>query len=240
MFDDFAPSKLHQAFEEYGSLVSREDLTRRCRTKVTAWKWARGEMWRPEPFPGKWKLQHARWLKSWEPRRWDDLRHGIDDGGQVHVAEEWCFNGKRTNTCHAETYIVRAADSMNTVRYRYRDRGDVELLHRFEFEEGRLRRSFALGEMFCSESHFKWENGRLTNVLTVGWDHLYVSSSRSWEKLRVSARSVASFAYDDQGELKSIVEQSVNQDGTACEGLPTRTVYTQSVRERWFRWGRAK
>lgn len=235
IFDDFNPIMLRSTFEWMSSRDARATLSQQCRKRVIAWKWSRGQMWRPEPYRYQWFGSRDRWLTWWEPRRTNDLRHGIDDQAMVHVAEQWCANGRRTNTSRAETYIVHRQNELETVRYRYPDHPEVDLIHRNEFRDSLLNRTLAIGRSFCSERRYVWSSGRLTNVLAVGWEHTFDNSQRTWQNLKANSWNCLTFHYSDRGQLSRIENQVMNEDGSPCTELRPTLIYSANI---WERLGR--
>jgi len=226
MFSDLKTTRLRAAFKAYESLTARSALAERCRAAVSEWKWARGEMWRPEPFRGlPGHVSDGQWLSASQRRGKDDLRHGLDSEGRVHVAECWSFDGKLTKTSQAETYFVFEDDVLETVRYRYPGRNDVELLHRFKFQGDRLERRIALSPTFGSEARFVWKKDRLVAVQTAAWKHVYDCSEQKWSRHRLTSLTVRSYEYDKVGKLTSVLERSVEKDGTPVEGISPRKIF---------------
>ncbi|MCI0641047.1 MAG: hypothetical protein L0Y72_19855 [Gemmataceae bacterium] len=234
MFDSFQPYLLRPAFEQYSTQEGRDRLIETCRSKVTEWRWASGDMAfafsLKKPFVKELHRSDPNWLKAGATPKRGNVRHGLDAQGVIHVTIDPFFGESEMNEEQgAATYVVYQEAQIEAVTYRYTP-GQLESLRRCVYDGERLIREHNLFRMNGSELLYLWpplpegerNSGRLDRVLSMGWSQLFRSDSRTWDRFRVTGHSQKRFEYDVLGRLERIAARTLNQDGTVSEGLKPR------------------
>ncbi|MCI0376641.1 MAG: hypothetical protein L0215_03465 [Gemmataceae bacterium] len=239
MFDTFQPQLLRPAFEQYSTPEGRDQLIETCRSKVTEWRWASGDMAiafaLKKPFVKELHRSDPKWLKAGATPKRGNMRHGLDAQGIIHVVIDPSFGESEMNEEQgAATYLVYQAGQIETVTFRYTP-GQLESLRRCVYDGERLIREHNLLKMNGSELHYLWTPlpkgegssgyGRLDRVLSMGWSQLFRSDSRTWDRFRVTGQSEKRFEYDTLGRLERVVARTLNADGTVHDGLKPRLDY---------------
>lgn len=237
MFSSFDPRLLRSAYELYSTDKGRDDLTRRCEAEVVEWRWASGDMAFAfslrKPFVKELHHSTPKWLKPDAKPKEGYVKHGSDGLGAIRVVfQPWFSEGAMKGGEGEWTYLVYEESQTDAVKY-HGVPGQLFSVRRCVYVDGHLVREHILRGDGATESHYQWEGTRLERILTMGWSHRfnYLSSSPDWEKVEVVSRREERFEYDSLGRVGRIIQRRVNEDGTDCRGIPSKTVYERPKKQ---------
>lgn len=217
MFPSFNPSELRDDYLRYQTADKRLEIESSCFSKVVRWKWARGQMFRPEPSFEWWRpMWYGHWLNPWSVRLSTDVRHGMDAEGRFHAAEQRTWIGNEwvkyqiTKIC-----LIYTDDRLDVVTYRDPEYTSVEVFHRFEFDRGKLKRCLTMGSNYCSESRYVWKDIKPSEVYEIGCSHEFNSDSDSEKDSlpEITSRTWTQISYDGRGRLEEVLKFYVDESG---------------------------